>query len=104
MPEAGEVAQWNFITVVSWWNLYLLPVLLALVVGALVIRHRVRPASTAGLGAVRAIQRIGLIHLVLGLRALIHLAQELQTLGTMGIFQSNPVSNVITALSVLINP
>ena len=36
--------------------------------------------------------------------AVVHLAQELQTLRTMGIFQSNPVSNLITALSVLINP
>jgi len=104
VTQADEGAQWDFITLVAWWNLYLLPVLLALVVGALWIHRRLRPASVAGLDAVRTIQRIGLIHLVLGLRALIHLAQELQTLGTMGIFQSNPVSNLITALGVLINP
>ncbi len=104
MPDAGEVAEWDFITLAAWWNLYLLPVLLALVVVGLVIHRRLRPAGISGQGGVRTIQRIGLIHFVLGLRALIYLAQELQTLGTMGIFQSNPVSNLITVLGVLINP
>jgi hypothetical protein len=104
MPEDGEVAQWDFLTLIDWWNLYILPAVLALVVAALIIRRRIRPASTKRLEAAPTIQRIGLIHLVLGLRAIVHLAQELRTLGTMGIFQSNPVSNLITALSVLINP
>jgi hypothetical protein len=104
VPEAGEVAQWDFITVVAWWNLYVLPTLLALVLGALVIHRRLRPANIAGLDGVRTIQRIALIHFVLGLRALIHLTQEMGTWRTMGIPQSNPVSIVITVLSVLINP
>jgi hypothetical protein len=104
MPEGGEVADWDFITVVAWWNLYLLPALLAVVVGAIVIRRRLRQANIAGLDGVRTIRRIGLIHFVLGLRALIYLAQELQTLGSMGILQSNPVSNLIAALGALVNP
>ncbi|MGO9471128.1 MAG: hypothetical protein ACLQIB_28605 [Isosphaeraceae bacterium] len=104
MAEAGEIAEWDFITLVAWWNLFLLPVLLALVVGTLVIRRRLRPAGFACQGDVRTIRRIGLMHFVLGLRALIYLAQELQTVGTMGIFQSNPVSNLITVLGIVINP
>jgi len=104
MPEAGEVAEWDFLTLVAWWNLYLLPALLALVVGALLIHRRLRPASMAGRDGVRAIRRIALIHFVLGLRSLIQLVQELQTVSTMGIFQSNPVSNLATVLGVLMNP
>jgi hypothetical protein len=106
MPETGDAAQWDWdlITLVGWWNLYLLPASLVTVVIGLVIHRRLRPESKAGLGAALTIQRIGLIHLVLGLRALLHLAQEAQTFRAMGIFQSNPVSNVITTLSVLINP
>jgi hypothetical protein len=101
MPEDGEGVQWDFITLVAWWNLYLLPALLALVVVALVVRRRIRPAS---FGGAATIQRIGSIHLVLGLRALIHVAQELQTLRAMGILQSNPVSNSINVLAVVVNP
>lgn len=106
MAEAAEVAQgdWDFLTLVAWWNLYGLPALLALAVGALAVYRRVRRPNTDRLSAAATIQRIGLIHLVLGLRALVQFAQELQTLRTMGIFQSNPVSNLITALAVLINP
>jgi len=104
MPEDGEVAQWDFLTLVTWWNLYLLPALLVLVVVTVVIHRRLRPASIAGSSGVRTIQRIGLIHLLVGLRAVIYLAQELQARRTMGIFQTNPVSILITALEVLINP
>jgi len=104
VTQADEGAQWDFITLVAWWNLYLLPALLALVIGALLIHRRLRPAGITGLDGVRTIRRIALVHFVLGLRSLIHLSQELQTLGTMGIFQSNPVSNLITVLGVVINP
>ncbi len=104
MTETGEVAKWDFVTLVGWWNLYLLPALLALVLGALLIHRRVRPANFAGLDGVKTIRRIGLIHFILGLRALVQLAQELQTSGTMGIFQSNPISNLTTAIAVLVNP
>lgn len=104
MPEAGDVAQWDFLTLADWWNLYVLPALLVLVTLALVIIRRVRPGSRSKLDSVRTIRRIGLIHVVLGLRALLHLVQEMQTLRTMGIFQSNPVSNLITAIAVFVNP
>jgi hypothetical protein len=104
MPEPGEATQWDFITLVSWWNLYILPVVIVAVVITLAIRQRARPASAPALDAATTIRRIALIHLALGLRALIQLVQELQTVGTMGILQSNPVSNLITVLQVFINP
>ena len=25
MPETGDAAQWDFITLVAWWNLYFCP-------------------------------------------------------------------------------
>ncbi len=99
MMDADEVSEWDFVTLAARWNLYLLPALLVLVAAVLVIRRQRRPAGIAGLAGVRTIQRIALIHFVLALRALIYLAQELQTYRTMGIFQSNPVSNLITVLA-----
>jgi len=102
--DTGDVAEWDFLTLVAWWNLYLLPALLALVIGAVVIRRRLRPDGLGVQDGVRTIKRIGLIHFVLGLRALIVLVQELQAFRTMGIFQSNPISNLAAVLGVLINP
>lgn len=104
MPEAGDVAQWDFATLLDWWNRFILPAALVVVTLAVVIHRRHRPASTAKLDAAGTIRCIGLIHLVLGLRALLYLTQEVQTLRTMGIFQSNPVSNFIAVLAVLVNP
>jgi hypothetical protein len=104
MIEAGEPVEWDFANLVAWWNLYLLPAVLVLVIAALLVHRRLRPAEIGGFDGVRTIRRIALIHFVLGLRALVHLVQELQTRDTMGIFQSNLVSNVIIVLGVVINP
>ena len=40
-----EAIEWDFVTLVDWWNLYGLPVLLVVVAIAVLIRSRSRPAA-----------------------------------------------------------
>jgi len=99
----GGAAEWDFVTLVAWWNLYGLPALLVVVAIAIVVRRRSGPASIFGEHRVRSIRRIGLIHCALGLHALVSLVQELLTFRTMGIPGSH-VGFVGSAISTLVNP
>jgi hypothetical protein len=89
MAGGGDTIEWDFVTLVAWWNLYGLPVLLMVVAIVVVVRSRSRPATTAWLDGSRTARRIGLIHCGLGLQALISLVQELLIIRTMGIPESH---------------
>jgi hypothetical protein len=107
MPDDGALTAYDrFLTMVAWWNLYGLPVLLAAVVVAVVVLAR-RRGPSAQLDALAdgalAVRRIGLIHYGLTVRAGIFLVQELLTLRVMGIPES-PVILIPAAIGVIINP
>jgi len=107
MPDDGDSTPYDFLTMVAWWNLYGLPVLLVAVAVAVVVvlaRRHARSAKVAGLvDGTLTVRRIGLIHYGLALRALIFLVQELLTMRTMGIPES-PVILIPSAIGVVINP
>jgi hypothetical protein len=107
MPDDGDSTRYDdFLTIVAWWNLYGLPVLLLLVVLVVVLtRRRARSATVAGMVAdgTLAVRRIGLIHYGLALRAGIFLVQELLTMRIMGI-PGSLVILVPSAIGVVINP
>jgi hypothetical protein len=103
MPDVDDAIEWDFLTVVDWWNLYGLPVLLVIVTFAVLLRSRNRPAATASRDGSKTVLLIGLIHCVLALQALISLVQELLTIRTMGIPQSF-VTPVGALFSSLVNP
>ena len=116
MPTDVETGTWDVITLIAWWNLYGLPVLLFLVATAVMIR-RLRQGSNATEGLrldsrgdssrepLRAtIRLIALIHLGLAIRAGIGLVQELLSLREQGIPQSNPVTGfIIPVISIPAN-
>jgi hypothetical protein len=105
MPEGGLWAGWDFLALVAFWNLCGLPFLLVVVAVVFVIRVLSRPPARGRADDVATIRRIGLYHYVMGLRALIQLAQEILSLRTMGIFESNPITGLIfPAVSALVNP
>jgi hypothetical protein len=89
MADGGDTIEWDFVTLVAWWNLYVLPMLLIVVAIVVVLRSRSRPATTSRLDGSRTVCRIGLIHFGLGLQALISLVQELLIVRTMGIPESH---------------
>jgi hypothetical protein len=104
MPDGGDSPEWDLLTLIAHWNVYGLPVLLLAVTGIALLWRRFRPLTAAWLDGRAAVRRIGLIHYGLALHDLIHLAQELLTWRTMGIFQSNPTFSVrAPALAVLVN-
>jgi hypothetical protein len=105
MPDDGDSTPIDFLTIVAWWNLYGLPVLLLAVVVVVLGRRRARSAKVAApvTDGTLAVRRIGLIHYGLAVRAAIFLVQELLIMRTMGI----PGSLVIlipSAIGVVINP
>jgi hypothetical protein len=104
MTEGDGSFEWDFLKLVALWNLYALPVLLGLVVARAFIRTRSTHDGSRS-DAIATVRQIGMIHYVMGARALIQLAQELITLRAMGIPQSNPITGFIfPGLSVLVNP
>ncbi len=103
MAEIDDTIEWDFITLVAWWNLYGLPVLLALVAIAALIRSRSRPATTDGQDGSQIVRRIGLIHCALAIQALIFLVQALLTMRTMGIPESF-VSPIAGLIDTVVNP
>jgi hypothetical protein len=104
MPDGGDLTEWDLLTLIARWNLYGLPVLLLVIIGTALVRHRFRPAAAVWLNGIAAVRRIGLIHYGLALRYLIQLVQELLTWRTMGILQSNETFNVrAPALAVLVS-
>jgi hypothetical protein len=103
MPEMEDAIGWDFVTVVECWNLYGLPVLLALVALAVLVRRRSRPEPSGLSDSQRIVRRIGLIHCALAAQALIVLVQALLTMRTMGIPESF-VSPIAGLLETLVNP
>jgi hypothetical protein len=105
MPDIGDSTEWDFLTLVAWWNLYGLPLLLAAVAVVVVARSWwTNGVTSAGDGA-RAVTFCGCIHFAWALRALIQLVQELLTFREMGIPQSFPVVGVIApAVALLVDP
>ena len=103
MPEIEDAIEWDFITLVAWWNLYGLPVLLVVVAIAVLIRSRSRPATTPRQDSSRIVRRIGLIHCALAIQALIFLVQELLTMRTMGIPESF-ISPIAGLIDTVVNP
>jgi hypothetical protein len=103
MPEIEEAIEWDFVTLVAWWNLYGLPVLLSLVAIGVLIRARSRPATTTSRDSSQIVSRIGLIHCALAIQALILLVQALLTMGAMGIPESF-VSPVAGLIDTVVNP
>jgi hypothetical protein len=103
MPEMEDAIEWDFVNLVAWWNVYGLPVLLAVVAIAVLIRSRSRPAPTTGRDSSRIVWRIGLIHCALAFQAWIFLAQALLTMRTMGIPES-VVSPVTGLIDTVVNP
>ena len=103
MPAMEDAIEWDFVTVVECWNLYGLPVLLALVAIAVLVRRRSRPEPSGLSDSQRIVRRIGLIHCVLAAQALIVLVQALLTMRTMGIPESF-VSPIAGLLETLVNP
>jgi hypothetical protein len=107
MPDDGDSTHYDdFLMMVTWWNVYGLPVLLVVVaVVAVLVWRRARSAKVAGLvdDGTLAVRRIGLTHYGLALRAGIFLVQELLTMRAMGI----PGSFVIlvpSTIGVVVNP
>ena len=41
MPDADDAIEWDILTLVDWWNLYGLPVLLAVVAISVLVRSSV---------------------------------------------------------------
>ena len=103
MPEIEDAIEWDFITLVAWWNLYGLPVLLAVVAVVVLIRSRSRAATTTAWDSSQIVCRIGLIHSALAIQAFILLVQELLTLRTMGIPESL-ISLVAGLIDTVVNP
>jgi hypothetical protein len=103
MADGGEAFEWDFATLVAWWNLYGLPVLLLAVAVYVLVRRRSRLETTAGDDPARTVRRIGLIHCLLALQALISLIQELLTLRTMGIPESH-IRLAGASIGTVVNP
>src|SRR5262245_7621972 len=100
MPSDVELEpmEWDFLSLVTGWNLYALPALLVLVAITVIIRHRNRPPAglmmqpgdlletgvegqaASILARVGTLRHVALIHLGLAIRAGIGLVQELLTL------------------------
>jgi len=103
MAAGADAIEWDFLTLVTLWNLYGLPVLLMVVTIAVVIRRRSQSPAAAGLDGLRTVHVICFIHGGLALRSLVQLTQELLALRAMGIPESL-ATLIICVLAVLINP
>jgi hypothetical protein len=99
----GEATEWDVVTLIAWWNLYALPVLLVVAAIAILVRRRAGARPNSSNDFARSIRRIGLIHCVLALHSLISLAQELMTIRIMGIPGSH-VGLVGSTITTLVNP
>jgi hypothetical protein len=106
MPEGPEPVAWDFLTFVTGWNLYALPVLL-LVTGAFVFvmnrRRRTTNAEVVALDGRRLVSILALIHLILGLHGLIRLVEELLTMRVMGVTESF-ANFIVEMLATIVNP
>jgi hypothetical protein len=99
----GEATEWDVVTLVAWWNLYALPVVLVVAAIAILVRRRASARPNFSEDLARSIRRIGLIHCVLALHSLIALVQEVLTIRIMGIPGSH-VGLIGSTISTLVNP
>ncbi len=101
-----DATAWDFLTLVSWWNLCGLPLVL---VGAAALvfvgpfSGGWRAKSDWRLDGMRIVRLVSFIHIGLALRASIALVQELLTLREMGVAESFP-NLILAVLGVLVNP
>ncbi len=106
MPGGDGPSGWDFLTLLTWWNLYTLPVLLLAVGVTVVLRNRRFERSStgdAGLDGRRLVKIVALIHLGISVQAMVRLAQELLTMREMGVAES--FANLIgQTISVVVNP
>ncbi len=106
MPEGDGSSAWDFLTIVTSWSLYGLPVLLlAIATFVLVKKRRLDRSNLAdiSLDGRRVVGIVALIHVVLGLHGAVLLVQELLTFRVMGVSES--FVNLITeTLAVIVNP
>jgi hypothetical protein len=105
MADLGDSVEWDFLTLVAWWNLCGLPLVLTGFALIAVARSWWTGRLTPAVDGARAVTYIGCIHFALALRGLMQLVQELLTLRVMGIPQSFPVVGLFApALAVLVDP
>jgi len=106
MPVSDGPTEWDFLTLVWYWHLCALPVVLvaaAVLVFARPIVRGLNAKKDARIDGMRIVRLIALIHLGLAVSASIALAQELLTFREMGVAES--FSNLILAvLGVLVYP
>jgi hypothetical protein len=106
MPDGQEPVEWDFLTLITGWNLYALPALL-LVTGIVILvknrRLRATDRAAIGLDGRRVVRMIALVHLGLGLHGAIRLAQEILTMRVMGVTESF-ANFVVETISVIVNP
>jgi hypothetical protein len=106
MPDDDVQSAWDFLTVLSWWNLFVLPALL-LVAGVVILvgNRRFKRSSIIDLGrdGRRLVTIAALIHLGITIQAVVRLVQELLTMREMGVSES--FANLIgQTISVVVNP
>jgi hypothetical protein len=106
MPEGQEPVEWDFLTCITWWNLYALPALL-LVTGVFIFvqnrRRKTTDPAAINFDARRVVRIVALIHLGLGFHGAIRLVQELLTLRMMGVTESF-ANFIVESLAVIVNP
>jgi hypothetical protein len=106
MPTGDDATGWDFLALLWWWNLCLLPVVL-IATGALVFTRQFLRGSQSTTDArrdgVRILRLIALIHFGLAIRAAIALVQELLTFREMGVAESF-ANFILAVLGVLVNP
>ncbi len=103
MEVGGDAIEWDFLTLVTLWNLYGLPLLLAVVAIGVLIRRHLTSSATAGLDGPRTVRLIALIQFALALRSWFQLTQELVTMRTMGVTES--FASIITyTVGSFVNP
>ncbi len=105
MPVSDGPFEWDFLTLMWWWNLCALP--FVLVAAALVLGRRALRGSHAGtdarLDGIRIVRLAALIHVGLASSASITLAQQLLTFREMGVAESF-ASLIEAVLGVIVNP
>jgi hypothetical protein len=106
MPEGGGSSVWDFLTLITLWSLYGLPVLLLAAGTFILVKKRRLERSKLldiGLDERRVVRIVALIHLGLGLHGAILLVQELLTFRVMGVAESF-ANLIVESFSVIVNP
>jgi hypothetical protein len=108
MPDGDGTSAWDFLTLVTWWNLFALPALL-LATGTFVllkgrwIGRRERKLADIDFDGRRLVRIVTFIHLGIALHAAMRLVQELLTMRVMGVPESF-VNLIEESVLVVVNP